>query len=85
MKTTTTTAAENFEEIAHQLMASAPTEKAACFAQKQIDAVRARGDEWIEKNKMTLRVDFVPGPDMFPVCDNRAFYVSAFQMTLLTK
>jgi len=78
-------ALQNFQEIARQVMASAPSEKAAAFAQKQIDAVLARGEAWIEANKFDLRCDFVPGPDMFPVADNRTFYVSAFQMTLLSK
>lgn len=78
-------ALQNFQEIARQLMASAPTEKAAAFAQKQIDAVLAKGEGWIEANKFDLRCDFVPGHDTFPVCDNRGFYVGAFQMTLLTK
>ena len=78
-------AVENFEEIARQLMASAPTEKAAVFAQKQIDAVRAKGGEWILANAQDLRVTFVPSAGTFPVCDNRGFYVGAMQMTLLNK
>lgn len=82
---TQTQAVENFEEIARQLMASAPTEKAAIFAQKQIDAVRARGGEWILANAQALRVTFVPSAGTFPVCDNRGYYISAMQMTILNK
>lgn len=79
-----TNAVQNFEEIARQLMESAPTEKAAQFAQKQIDAVRSKGADWIERNAQALRCTFVPRADSFPVKDNRPYYVSAFQMALLT-
>lgn len=74
-------AVQNFEKISRQLIASAATPKAAEFAKKTVARIRAMGGEWILKNAQALRVTFVPG-DLFPVCDNRNFYISAFQMAL---
>lgn len=78
------TAVENFKSIASQLISSAATEKAGAFAEKTINAVRAKGAEWIFANSQELQVTFVPG-EMFPVRDNRNYYMAAFQMALMTK
>lgn len=85
MKTNITTeqAVANFEEISRQLMASAPTERAAMFADKIISGVRAKGGEWIAQRAFDLQVNFVPGEAMFPVADNRTYYISRWQMALL--
>jgi len=77
-------AVQNFEEIAKQLIASAATPKAAAFAEKTIIAVCAKGAEWIFANAQKLRVTFVPG-ELFPVRDNRNYYMAEFQMALLGK
>lgn len=78
-------AVENFETIAQQLIASATTEKAAAFVEKTIAAVRAKGAEWIFDNAQELRVTFVPSENTFPVADNRNYYITAFQMAVMTK
>jgi hypothetical protein len=83
MNITTEQATANFEEISRQLMASAPTEKAAAFADKIIRGVRAKGAEWIAARAFDLQVNFVPGHEMFPVADNRTYYISRWQMALL--
>lgn len=77
-------AVANFEDISQQLIASAATPKAAEFAEKTIAKIRAMGGEWILKNAQALRVTFVPG-ELFPVRDNRNYYLSEFQMALLNK
>ena len=78
-------AVENFETIAQQLCASAASEKALAFAEKTINAVRAKGAEWMQGNAQELRITFVPSENTFPVRDNRNYYLGAFQMALLTK
>lgn len=84
MITNQESAVQNFEAISSQLIASASTEKARAFAEKTINAVRAKGAEWIFTNAQELQVTFVPG-EMFPVRDNRTYYMAAFQMALMSK
>ncbi len=84
MITNQESAVQNFEEISSQLISSAATEKARTFAEKTINAVHAKGAEWIFTNAQELQVTFVPG-DMFPVADNRNYYMAAFQRALMSK
>ncbi len=71
----------NFEEIAQQLVTSAATEKARQFTEYVIEKVHLQGDKFLEAFAQDLKITFVPG-DMFPVSDNRNYYLGAWQLVL---
>lgn len=74
----------HFESVAAELIDSASTEKARAFAQKIVDAARAKGDEWLEANKFELMIS-ISAEDCekgFPIRDNRAVILSKFQLLL---
>lgn len=77
-------AVENFNSIAAELIASAPTEKARAFAEKVAAQVAAKGDEWIVANVFKLACEM--SADMTrhtaPVADNRLFFMQKWQLAL---
>ena len=76
-------AVENFESIAAELVRVAPNEKAAAFAKKVADQIRARGAQWIESNVAALKIQLPADKQYFPVADNRIFFMTEWQAALL--
>jgi len=77
-------AVSNFNSIAAELIASAPTEKARAFAEKVIGLVNARGADWIEANAIKLHVTLSADQvrASAPVADNRIFFMQKWQLAL---
>src|SRR5574341_124094 len=75
-------AVENFESIAAELVRVAPTEKAAAFAKKVADQVRARGAEWVEANVTALQCYSSAEDQYFEVSANRLYFLEKWQMAL---
>ena len=76
-------AVENFESIATELVRVAPNEKAAAFAKKVADQIRARGASWIGSNVETLKIQQPADKQFFPVADNRMFFLTEWQSALI--
>lgn len=83
---------KNFNAMEAELIRSAPTAKAAMFAQRVADQCRARGHIWIEKNAAALGVLFTPeiptssaeySAAIAPVADNRAYHIGRWQAVLM--
>ena len=79
-----TNTTENFNEIVKQIIASCPSQKAVDFTNKISAQVLAKGEDWINRNALALRVDYVPTQAGCPVSDNRLFYIGEFQSALVT-
>ncbi|MBV2164282.1 MAG: hypothetical protein KUL80_08435 [Comamonas sp.] len=79
------TAAEHFEIMAALLIESAATEKAVEFATRQIEAVRAKGAQWMADHAAELNIISNPSRDFCPVADNRTFHLGNIQMALMAK
>ena len=78
-KITEAQAVENFESVSAQLIASAPTEKAAAFAEKITTSIRARGAAWIHAHVAELQIYSDEKNSFCPVADNRMYFIAAFQ------
>jgi hypothetical protein len=83
------TTTEIFTETARRVIESGATEKAKSFAEKVHDQVLAKGDDWIEKNKMALEIthlnfaEYADGSgEIAPIEDNRLFYLQKWQLAL---
>jgi len=75
-------AVSNFESIAAELVRVAPTQKAADFALRTADKIRARGPEWIAAHVNELHIYSSNEEQYFPVADNRIFFIEKWQMAL---
>jgi len=78
------TAIKNFESISEILIYGAPTEKSRIFAEKLVNSIREKGTDWIFNNAQKLNVTMSPESfsELFPVQDNRNYYLVNFQLAL---
>jgi len=89
MNITANQAAANMATLQALLLATAPSQKAADFANRLFAQVNERGAEWMAKNAAALQI-LSPFGDVeadrrsaAPVANNRAFYLGKFQILLV--
>lgn len=73
-----------FAYLKTELIKSAATPKAVAFAEKIAAQIEARGAAWIDSNAAALKISGnIEALEKFaPVADNRAFFLSAWQLAL---
>ncbi len=77
-----TTLTQNFESIAAELVRVSPSQKAADFATRIADQIRAKGAEWIEVNEFKLAISSAAADQYFDVASNRLFFLEKWQVAL---
>lgn len=75
-------AVQNFESIAAELIRVAPSQKAADFALRVADQIRAKGAEWISAHEGELHIYSSADEQYFDVASNRLFFLEKWQVAL---
>lgn len=76
------TALQNFESIAAELVRVSPSQKAADFAVRIADQIRAKGEAWISANESALHIYSSAADQYFDVASNRLFFIEKWQVAL---